>query len=606
MKKALNLLLVLCLCGSMAACGNQKNDVETETAKYTVGEYTGKAVGMDGDVNVIVTFSENAIEKIEIGEENETTGICEVVYATLPSAIVKYQSLDVDLVAGATFTSRAVINAVEDAVKQAGGDAEALKAVKVEKEVIDEAYDYDIVVVGGGLAGITAAIKAKAEGANVALVEKLGMLGGTSVLSAGYVNTISDNDEETVNQFAAAWTGAMKDYDVNAEMVNLERFKATVSAAPKVLEYLQTAVPEAQVMDFGQKFFFAAPTEQAIKNAEHLPATTGGSAKAASSLIFSLADYLDEIGVDVYTTMPATSLIHTENQVNGVICQTENGTKTFNAKAVILATGDYMNNKDLCKEYNLYSYYNYSATSCGADGTGIEMALEAGAVLYDNQYYMGGAYVYDPYNMQLAGFASNDTPTSALYLSLEGDRRCSEAMDAHGMSFYYDSNEHENAVWTIMTEEVANTIPTLESLLEKTENGSTLVKMAKLDTIEELSDFTGIELETLSKAIDDYNALCDAGTDSQYGKDASLLIKLEAPYYVGKAYSISRGTIGGIKTLVGGEVINSENEIISGLYAAGAVSNGEFYTTYYPGGQLGISADCGYLAAQSALEYINQ
>lgn len=81
---------------------------------------------------------------------------------------------------------------------------------------------------------------------------------------------------------------------------------------------------------------------------------------------------------------------------------------------------------------------------------------------------------------------------------------------------------------------------------------------------------------------------------------------MEAPYYVGKAYGISRGTIGGIKTLVGGEVLTADNQIIEGLYAAGAVSNGEFYTTYYPGGQLGISADCAYLAAQSALEYINK
>lgn len=605
MKKAFNILLVLCLWSSLVACTNASN-IDEQVSKYTAGQYTGKATGMDGEVHVLVTLNEEAIESIEIQEENETSGICETVYATLPNEIIEYQSLAIDVITGATFTSRAILNAVEDAIKQAGGDTEALKTVKVKKEVVDENYDYDIVIVGGGLAGITAAIKAKDGGAKVALVEKLGIMGGTSVLSAGYVNTISDNDEETVNHFADIWTGAMKDYDVNSEMVNLERFKTTVSAAPEVLKYLQVAIPDAQVMDFGQKFFFAAPTEQAIKNGQNLPATSGGSAKASSSLIFGLCNYLEEIGVDVYKTTPATSLIYCENKVNGVICETKYGTKTFNAKAVILATGDYVNNKDLCEEYNLYSYYNYSATSCGADGTGIEMALDAGAVLYEHQYYMGGAYVYDPYNMPLAGFASNDTPTASLYLSLEGERKCSEAMDAHGMSFYYDSNEHENAVWTIMNEEVANTIPTLDELLEKTENGNTVVQMAKLETLEEVAEYTNIDLNILIKSIEDYNAFCESGVDSQFNKDAGLLVKLEAPYYVGKAYGISRGTIGGIKTLVGGEVLNSSNEVIEGLYAAGAISNGEFYTTYYPGGQLGISADCGYLAAESTLTYINK
>ncbi|MBP3521050.1 MAG: FAD-dependent oxidoreductase, partial [Oscillospiraceae bacterium] len=157
---------------------------------YTPGTYTASAAGMMGDVKVEVTVTKDAITAVKVVEQKETPSIGGVALERIPAAIVDNQSLKIDTVSGATMTSKAILAAVEDAIKQAGGDVEALKnaSVKTEKPLGDQALTADVVVIGAGGAGLSAALEAKDQGAGkVILLEKMAAIGGTTFTSQGLI-----------------------------------------------------------------------------------------------------------------------------------------------------------------------------------------------------------------------------------------------------------------------------------------------------------------------------------------------------------------------------------------------------------------------------------
>lgn len=178
MKKLLSLVLCLMfVCAALPAMA------------YTAGDYTASAQGMNGPVEVTVSFSDSAITAITVGAHSETPGICDAAIERLPAAIVDGQTLAVDTVSGATFTSNAILTAVEDAAVQAGADVAALKSASGEAAAVaeDEVLTYDVVVVGGGAAGIGAAANAKDAGASVLLLEKQARMGGNTMISGGLI-----------------------------------------------------------------------------------------------------------------------------------------------------------------------------------------------------------------------------------------------------------------------------------------------------------------------------------------------------------------------------------------------------------------------------------
>ena len=163
-KRVLSLGLVLVMALSLAACSKPK---EPEATAYTAGSYTATERGHNGLVTVKVDFSEDAITAVEVTEHSESPGISDAPIADIPAAIVEYQSLGIDTVAGATVTSNAILAAVANCVNQAGGDAEALKAVAIEKKAGEPIVrEVDVVVVGGGGAWVAAAASAVQNGAS--------------------------------------------------------------------------------------------------------------------------------------------------------------------------------------------------------------------------------------------------------------------------------------------------------------------------------------------------------------------------------------------------------------------------------------------------------
>ena len=191
--------LAACLLAfSLAACSPSPKTEEPAAGQYKAGTYTASAQGNNGPVELEVTFTSDAIASVVVKSQQETEAIASAPLASIPQAIVEGQTLAVDVVSGATHTSEAILAAVEDCVSQAGGDVEALKtaAGKTTAEKEAKSLDTDLVVVGGGGAGMAAAIRAEELGLNVVLLEKMSFMGGAISISGGNQVVMGDESQK--------------------------------------------------------------------------------------------------------------------------------------------------------------------------------------------------------------------------------------------------------------------------------------------------------------------------------------------------------------------------------------------------------------------------
>ena len=196
----------------------------------------GTAQGRNGPITVSVTADEDAIYQIEVLSHEETEGIGTVAATEMPGRIFDTQSLQCDMVSGATISSEAIVAAVADALKNAGLDPnvfmrEVEAAAPVEKTA--EELECDIVVVGAGGAGLTASVLATQQGADVILLEKMPFVGGNSLRAEGGMNAADTKVEaelgitdSTVDNFVEENEGAVTHAEIARHFFELGRNNA--------------------------------------------------------------------------------------------------------------------------------------------------------------------------------------------------------------------------------------------------------------------------------------------------------------------------------------------------------------------------------------------
>ena len=267
MKKIISLILVSVLCLSLAACSSKE---ETVKGTYTAGTYTGTGVGHGGNFTVEMTLSADKIESITVVENNETSGFGDVAAEKIINQVLTNQSLkDVDIATGATLSSLAVNNAIVDALNNAGADVDALRKVEVVKgETTNETLDVDVVVVGSGAAGLTAAYEAASAGSNVVILEKLSRNGGATRTSSGMLVAggtslqekagIEDSTENLINYWLARGES-----QVDEEMVKF--------VANNINDALELFISLG--VDYNENLILQSGT--ATINRAHMPSGTG-------------------------------------------------------------------------------------------------------------------------------------------------------------------------------------------------------------------------------------------------------------------------------------------------------------------------------------------
>lgn len=610
MKRLLVAILAFSLCACNSSTGGSSatstSDSSTETsAKYTPGTYVGKAQGIRSEVEVSVTFDENSITNIEVTSHGETKNIADAAIEKVPAEILEAQSLDVDVVTSVTFTSRAIINAVEEAAKQATDDISSLTAKRTVEKENDETIDTDVVVVGMGLAGATAAVSAVDEGVKVVAIEKAGAAGGSSKYSGGFITAVGTKQAQeegvtiTADDYFASYN-AQEDLSEKKDETDRDAMKAMIERSASDIEFLDNHNDPITGPDgFGSDF-----------KVWHYPAdrTSAFDGEAAGAdHIVQLMEWLNkQDNFSIYYNTPATKILTDANgKVSGVECTRNDGsTLTVNAKSVVLATGGYAASKEMmerfCPDFPQEWVLPYTTSSMYNTGDGITMAEALNADIYEDGWWMdlaigvdvGGYSTYFPDTL-------NGLINYANYFVTDGTgKRILNINSLYGPRsiVFAKAMEETGKIYSIFTKEgFENGIQFIED-----NNRVDNKNVYKADTLEELAEMTGMDANTFVEQVNRYNEMCEKGVDEDLGQTTLIPIG-EGPYYAVDIKTITMGTIGGLKTDDDKHVLDKEGNAIDGLYAAGELINGKYFNQVYTSGcaQL-LSLDSGIIAGRNA------
>ena len=589
---------------------------------YTEGTYTATAQGNNGPVTVSVTFSADAITDVTVVEHSETAGLSDRPIAEIPAAIVENQSLAVDTVSGATNSSNAILTAVADCVAQAGGDVEALKAVAVEKAPVEDVEaTYDVVVLGGGGAGLTASITAAQNGAKVILVEKAGSLGGNTLI-AGQGFNACDPERQANTEMSEALLGQLKSYldldpaDFGAFAEVLETVKGQIN------DYIASGSttlfdsPELHMLhtymggkrtgldgtviepDLELARTFATNALDALEWAESIGAQWNDTTStilgamwprshglANGNVITILTDAAKANGVEIVTDTRANELIVENGKVVGVKATTSEGANvTLHANSgVVLATGGFSANAPMVVEYNNYwpglSDTMPSTNAPTITGDGIVMAKAVGADLVG----MGFAQLM-PSSHPVDGSLFSGIWGSAetqVFVNKEGKRYVNEYAERDVLS--KAALAQTDGIFYIICD---NKIAKNADVAGMEAKGNVVVA----DTLEELAEKLGIPADTFVETIERYNSFVDAQKDDDFGKPLFGEKIDEAPFVATPRSPSLHHTMGGVKIDTNTHVISTEGSVIDGLYAAGEVTGG-----LHAGNRLGGNAMTDFL-----------
>ncbi len=560
MKRSISLVLVLVLLLSvLSGCTTGTDDASGDDL-YIAGTYKGKAEGHNGPIEVEVKVDAKEIKSVEVLGHEESAGVADPALERIPERIVEDQSLAVDAVAGATFTSNGILEAVEEALKEAGADIAALKVAGDKEEKVGEklTMEADLVVVGGGIAGLAATLEASDNGAeNIILLEKMPAVGGSTIRSDGKMLAAGTDIQKKLGiedspELFAEFLMEIGEYEVDEDFINLI---ANNSAAN--IEWL---------IDYGVELSDEVePLHSYRKPARgHMPANDSGS-----GLTMPLEAEIKSRGIEILYETPAISLIEENGEIVGVIAENSDGDEiTINTKAVILATGGFSRNEEMVKEYYPSAGEFTTGVGEGNFGDGITMAKEVGADLVMPD---GGINMTLDRTGTYYGYGEEAT---GLFVTPDGERFMDEK-DFHFKRTRELMDTGYDNCWYVFDEKTFN-----DRVAGAIEAGGAV----EAGSIEELAEKMGVDADSLKETVDEYNEMSKNGEDTRYGKAAEYMIPIEeGDFYAVHMKMHNSGTHGGVKINIDAEAIDTEGNVIPGLYAAGEVASGQILYKEYPG-----------------------
>lgn len=524
----------------------------------------GTGVGKHGDVTVAVTFDSGKIKDIKIVKQQENPVLAAKVFTDLKQHVIDTNSVQLDAISGATFSSKGFLDAVADAAKKAGVTLSKAdkKAIKKVGKTLPKESSYDVVVIGAGGAGFSAAIEAKNAGANVVLLEKMPAVGGNSLISGAEMNAAKNwvqpklgiNDDSPELHAEDTYKGGDMKGDMNVIKVMTHN---ALDAAKWCRDYLGVRFEDDNLFFFG-----GHSRKRALIPVGH----TG------TEFITKFQAKADELGIPVITNMKAEELIKDKSgRVVGVKATMNGASYTFNAKGgVVLATGGFGANPEMVKKYNPKIDERFKTTDApGTTGEALYMAERAGAQLV-NMGYIQTYPICDPISgvIELIADARFD---GAIMLNQEGKRFVEELQrrDVLSEAILKQTGGYCWVLWNDKIGSISNTVKEHPTEYEAfTKQGI----MATCDDLKCVADFTKIPFDSLKSTVNRVSSMTGKGNDKDFNHRSGLVDMTQGKYYVIKAVPSVHHTMGGVRINEKAQALTAEGKAIPGLWAAGEVT----------------------------------
>ena len=537
------------------------------------GTYTAKVNGHNAPLTVEVTVDANKILSIKTPDDQESLGVGKVGLKKTADNILRYQSIGVDAVTGATFSSNALKEGVEKCLKQAGADMKQFTRKAEKHPIHNRTYQADVVVIGGGGAGLASAISSMQAGAKkVIVLEKLGYVGGSTNVSEGALNAVDDQRQKA--------QGIKDSYETFYETT---MHGGHDKGDPTLVRFLTSHSMDAVnwLESLGVKFndHIGAATGS-LGQRSHYPATPYGNTYIRT-FEKVIADSNGKI--QVLLDPPAVKLIQNKSgRVVGVVGNNFGSKVTVMAKdGVIIATGGFGANVAYRQKVNTGVWKNIkldNSIGCtniqkAAQGQGLFLAQKVGAKLIG----LSDIQIH-PCGTPGTGLMENirTSGRNRIFVNSDGNRFVNEgaARDVLANAIFQQKGR---TYWIVVNKLRYPTPDFKDRMGASIRNMEALGAVVEAPTLDELAKKTGMNAENLKKAIADYNAVVSGKAKDKLGfvannKDDKQMT--EGPWYACRKVPTVHHTMGGIKINVKSQVINTKGKVIPGLYAVGEVTGG--------------------------------
>jgi len=616
---------------SLFGYGCGAKSASTSSDAGVSGDFTGTAKGFGGDVSVTLTLTDSVITGCTAEGKDETEGVGSQAIAKMPGAIAESGSIAVDGVSGATITSTAIKEAAAAALTAAGLNPDDYKtAVEKDAAAEDSTVDADVVVVGAGGAGMTAAITAAAEGKSVVILESQSMVGGNSVRATGGMNagkTVYQDENEfgesagvektlktaaekyadnetitalakTVSEQWAAYQANPTGYFDSVELMELDTMIGGKGINdPELVETL--CANSADAIDWLDEHGITLHNVSSFGGASvkriHRPVNAEGKTVSVGSyMIPLLQENCEKAGVKMMLDTTATEILTDANGAAvGVKATGASGeTVTVNAKAVVLATGGFGANLDMVVKYKPELKGFMTTNAPGIQGQGIEMAQAIGAATVD----MDQIQIHPTVEANTAALITEGLRGDGAILINEEGQRFIDEVGTRDVVSAAEIAQTGSYSWLVVDQAMADASSVIQGYIKK---GYTVTGA----TYEELGEAMGVDAAAFAETMEKWNGYVEAKNDPDFGRTSFANPLNTAPYYAVKVTAGVHHTMGGLKINANTEVLNEKGEVIPGLFAAGEVTGGVHGANRLGGNAVADFTVFGRIAGAAASDY---